>query len=251
MARNQPPPANHSYAVLTEHETAHHVVVRHPGSPWLRCIATFVSRGRAEGYCKFEQECGSDGHEDDDVNELPPGVVALPNPIAARPHAHTPGSALTAGAAKTLADEILAALPAMMEKHPKGPTVKAIAVQVDADEFHVRQACRQLSKDRRAVLARRPDSSAYHLVPIDHLAIPPELTPTQNAVFEALKATADVDGFSEASRRDLCDAAAVSKGNIEAVIGALRTKGYVEEIEKGSGSRPSIFRLFLQERKPS
>jgi hypothetical protein len=69
---------------------------------------------------------------------------------------------------KTLADEILDALPAMMRDHPRGASVEDIANLLCADAAHVRSAMKALHDDERASLARWPGSKRRYLVPFDH-----------------------------------------------------------------------------------
>lgn len=68
----------------------------------------------------------------------------------------------------SLAQEIVAALPAMMEAHPKGPRVKEIAPFVAAPEANVRRAIETIKAEALAIVVRYPGSKARHVVPLGH-----------------------------------------------------------------------------------
>jgi hypothetical protein len=64
---------------------------------------------------------------------------------------------------KTLADEILMSLPALMAEFPLGPTILVLCNRLAAASPDVRRAVEQIDKDGRAVRYRW--SKAHHLVP--------------------------------------------------------------------------------------
>lgn len=66
----------------------------------------------------------------------------------------------------SLADEVLAALPALMIAFPAGPGVAEIADHLGADRPSVRRAMRQLNADARADMMRRLHSREHFLVPL-------------------------------------------------------------------------------------
>lgn len=66
----------------------------------------------------------------------------------------------------TLADEIIAVLPALLTKFPSGPLAPAVASYIAADVPNVRRAFISLESDGRAKIVRR--KRALHLVPPDH-----------------------------------------------------------------------------------
>jgi hypothetical protein len=69
---------------------------------------------------------------------------------------------------KTLADEILDALPALVADHPRGASVEDIAKLLCAPGAHVRVAIKALHDQRRAAIARWPGSKRRFLIPIGH-----------------------------------------------------------------------------------
>jgi hypothetical protein len=69
---------------------------------------------------------------------------------------------------KTLADEILEALPGLMDSHPKGAAVEDISNLIYAPAAHVRAAMLALHTSARASLARWPGSKRRYLVPVGH-----------------------------------------------------------------------------------
>src|SRR6185437_14805336 len=68
----------------------------------------------------------------------------------------------------TLADEVLAALPLLMECHPDGPSLKVIAATLGAGSVFVRDACHKLNQEGRADLLQRLGSREQFLVPLRH-----------------------------------------------------------------------------------
>lgn len=69
---------------------------------------------------------------------------------------------------KTLADEILEALPALVEMFPKGPTASELIGWLGASPVSVYAAMKELDADGRAILLRYPESKARYLLPIGH-----------------------------------------------------------------------------------
>lgn len=67
---------------------------------------------------------------------------------------------------KTLADEILEALPALIAANPVGASVDDIATLLYAPAAHVRAAMVSLHESGRASLARWPGSKRRYLVPV-------------------------------------------------------------------------------------
>lgn len=65
----------------------------------------------------------------------------------------------------TLAEEVLAVLPSLMAERPHGPSIRAIAVRLGADDVNVRGAARQLNTEAKADLYRRTNSREQFLVP--------------------------------------------------------------------------------------
>lgn len=68
----------------------------------------------------------------------------------------------------TLADEILAALPAMLAESPQGATVVLGARKLAARDTDVRAAMRYLDTAKLAVFMRYPSGRLMHLLPLDH-----------------------------------------------------------------------------------
>lgn len=68
---------------------------------------------------------------------------------------------------RTLADEILDALPRMLLAHPRGPAVKDISKLLYVPQPHAMVAARALDAEGRAIFLRYPGSKARHLVPLD------------------------------------------------------------------------------------
>lgn len=66
----------------------------------------------------------------------------------------------------TLLDEIVAALPGLMQAFPDGPTVQGVASHLCADAPSVRRALFALDADGRALLVRANRGGPYRLVPI-------------------------------------------------------------------------------------
>ena len=66
---------------------------------------------------------------------------------------------------KTLAEEIVTALPRMMKAHAKGPRVADIAAFIAAPEANVRRALAEIKERSLAVVVRYPGSKARHVVP--------------------------------------------------------------------------------------
>ncbi len=248
------------YFVVTEAAARHHVVVAHEHHPeWLRIVATFPGKDRADSYAEIEEMMLDEHH------------TARPDEIAPPPRLHEPSSNIrpafllsksetvvrerettTRSAAlqipaqpvlTTLADEIVAVLPGLLDQFPKGPTVKAIAGHLSVEEHHVRQAVRRLDREKRAVFTRRKDSSAHHLLPVGHTPVPEELTATQRDVMRVLVSGAGQDGSIRISRNDLARRANCPIGTLAAVLYALESKGRLEFLEKGDALSPSTYRV--------
>lgn len=69
---------------------------------------------------------------------------------------------------KTLADEILDALPALIAQRPEGATVEDITELLYVPATNARAAMKALGEDGRALLVRYPGSKRRYLVPLDH-----------------------------------------------------------------------------------
>lgn len=65
----------------------------------------------------------------------------------------------------SLAHEIVAALPALMEANPKGPRVKEVAAHVATPEANVRRAMDAIKAEALAVVVRWPGERGKRLVP--------------------------------------------------------------------------------------
>lgn len=68
---------------------------------------------------------------------------------------------------RTLADDLLAVLPALMSRHSSGPMVKDMAAYLAASPMSVTEAARYLDIAQLAIFLRYPGSKARHLVPPD------------------------------------------------------------------------------------
>lgn len=68
----------------------------------------------------------------------------------------------------SLAREIVAALPRMMAKHPKGPRAKDIAAFMACPEENVRRAMEAIKAQGLAIVVRYPGSKARCVVPLKH-----------------------------------------------------------------------------------
>lgn len=248
-------PARTRYIVLSEKKDAHLVAIRHDGWQWLRVVGVFASKDRAESYADVENMMFDDGTEDypapyqDDLKARPPALedpgsrLGLARARLESGRGPSQAHSDDRGLVVTLADEIVAALPKMVEKHPWGPTAKEISEWVGAADYYVRQAMNGLHNSNRATLMRRGDSRAYHLVPIGYLAPPEMLTSKQNDVLTVIVKAADPKGIARLSLRDMSAAAGTSQGGILAVVDALIRKGRVAEIERGVGTRTSVYRV--------
>jgi hypothetical protein len=70
---------------------------------------------------------------------------------------------------KTLADELLEALPTLLAAHPAGPMAGDIARRLAVGPQHARAACLALDGEGRAMYVRYQGSKARHLIPLDGL----------------------------------------------------------------------------------
>lgn len=69
---------------------------------------------------------------------------------------------------KTLAEDIIDALPRMLDQHAKGPCAADIARVVQVPVANVRAAMGTIKAQGLAIIVRYPGSKARHVVPLDH-----------------------------------------------------------------------------------
>jgi hypothetical protein len=69
---------------------------------------------------------------------------------------------------RTLADEIVTTLPAMIAEAPLGATVPMIVERFAVDKASARRAMLALDRDGRAIMVRRKGGRTHYLVPADY-----------------------------------------------------------------------------------
>lgn len=145
-----------------------------------------------------------------------------------------------------LKQDILNMLPSLIEQHPKGPMIKQIAAAISANEFDVRPALRQLSKESQIIYYRRKDSPAYHVLLPGQKPPPEELSMNQHKVMETIIKAADGRAECKISNREICEASNCSKGSIVNVLDALILRDYLRKVSTGSGSASTVFEILKE-----
>jgi hypothetical protein len=146
---------------------------------------------------------------------------------------------------KMLALELAPLLPRWWEKNPDGLTVKMIMRLSGIDYSRCHAAFLQLEELGIADILQRPDRSGLYLVPLDYIPPPVwDITAKQRAVVDWMATHMDSDGSLRASMREICFGAMRSKGIITAIIESLDRKGYLEILERGRGTKKTLFRVW-------
>lgn len=143
-----------------------------------------------------------------------------------------------------IALDILPELPGFWEKHPDGLTIKALARLTELPYHLAHQAWVAIERLGEGRIINRPDRSPQYLVPLDYTVPAYDLTKKQMAVLDAFAGGAGAGNVVAMSFRELCRISQVSSGSIIAMIGALERKGYVEQLSKGSGTNPNVYRIY-------
>jgi len=230
-----------------------HVVYRPDSDPeWFRIIATFFTYDRAYMYCDIERissyEIWDDrGGNSDTATEEHDGL--RPAPVQIEPPEGWMGR--FDGVPEMVrnvcqdADKALPPHPLEdFEDHPnEGEEPKAYH-----DRQYERAICRAADQPTCEICGkpRTPGSAALcrecyqGKVPTEETL---ELTEKQQAVLEFFLSHANPLRLVNASYKQIATEARVSNGSIVYLVETLERKGFIEVVERGKGTRTSVFKL--------
>lgn len=250
-----------TYVVLTERPNCHYVAVRRNDetAAWLQIIAVFRSRGRAENYAEVENMFIDEGMATkDDLGVVEPQYAEPETGIGRIAVKADGGSAPQAGVAKpnlsisspahlsrlkSLADEILEVLPELLTNFDKGPTAQNISAHLNATEYDVRRAMKELHSSGRALLMRRSETHGYHLVPNDYSPPLEPLTEPQKVILGVMLRAAGADGMAALTNRQIADASGIAVPTVSTSVSSLARKRRIVEVTRGFGTSPSTYQI--------
>ena len=152
-----------------------------------------------------------------------------------------------------LAKDILAMIDKLYAAHPLGISAQILMAHFAHPYETTLAACRYLGLSGQAQWMRRADSPRKFLFPRTAAVPRSDLTIIQESVLRALFQAADSRGRVTMGYRDIARAAGVSRNSVNMTIDALRTKGYVDLIDKGGskgtatqGGVPSTYKVSLE-----
>lgn len=256
--------------ILTEPETGRHLVLSHfePEKPLcFELIAVFAHKEDAERFLKPErkeelltmaQVRATERFEtppthDNGATRVAAAAAAVHAAmVKADAAARVPGAALRAaiGVAeppvgpRTLADEIVDAMPGLLEATGRKVSVKEIGDRLSIEATYVKKAMKGPIADGRIVPVSSGNGRLTYYFLAGDVSLPSLLSPMQSKAIDTMKRMMAPDGRIRIYKRQFAEEIGSSESGVMAILHALVRKRVVTEEAAGKGNTiPTIYRF--------